>query len=41
MAEEARPDRELLVTGPRSEDGLQAILGRATSGWASTGWASC
>ncbi len=27
MAEDARPDMEPLITGPRSEDGLQAILG--------------
>ena len=32
MAEEARPDREVLITGPRSEDGLQAILGTGDLG---------
>ena len=32
MKEEVRPDRELLITGPRSEDGLQAILGTGDLG---------
>ena len=32
MVEEVRPDREPLITGPRSEDGLQAILGTGDLG---------
>ena len=32
MAEEVRPDREPLIMGPRSEDGLQAILGTGDLG---------
>ena len=32
MKEEVRPDREPLITGPRSEDGLQAILGTGDLG---------